>query len=258
MKRIEYTYKQEVGPYGVKFIKDVPAHITKGGNKKRRAIFLCPFCGTLFTSCIDAIILGRTRSCGCYNRKVVTERNTINITGQRFGKLVAIKSTGIKDTKSGCFLWGFHCDCGRTKIIPCGWVTCGNTSSCGCSKSKGEDKIANILDSIPIKYIRQYSFSDCQNKEHTRRLYFDFYLSDLKILIEYDGEQHFFVTGRHWNNKENTYKTQERDKIKDNYCLEHNIVLVRIKYTSFYKLDKEFLLDLFSQAEQKGEGIIYG
>ena len=257
MKRIEYIYGQEVGPYGVKFIKDLPTHITKGGNKKRQALFLCPFCNTSFSSCIDAIVSGRTRSCGCYNIKVVIERNTIDITGQRFGKLVAIKSTGIKDTKSGCFLWEFYCDCGRTKIIPCGWVTSGNTSSCGCSKSKGEDKIANILDNIPLKYIRQYSFKDCQNKKHTRKLYFDFYLPDYNICIEYDGEQHFFANGRTWNTKENTIKTQHRDDIKNKYCIQFHVPMIRIAYTSFKILDETFILNLLKKAQKEG-GIIRG
>ena len=34
---------------------------------------------------------------------------------------------------------------------------------------------------------------------------------------------------------------QKRDKIKDKYCQEHNIKLIRIKYNQYDKLTKEVL-----------------
>ena len=62
---------------------------------------------------------------------------------------------------------------------------------------------------------------------------FDFYLPEYNLCIEYDGIQHFKVIG--WNTQEKLNKTQEHDKIKDLYCKNNNIQLLRISYQDNYK-----------------------
>ena len=94
--------------------------------------------------------------------------------------------------------------------------------------SRGEIKICDILDMAGLRYIEEYSFPDCKNK---RVLRFDFCAerSDgKKVLIEVDGEQHFYVNT--WATKETLQETQKRDKIKDDYCREHGLILIRIPY----------------------------
>jgi hypothetical protein len=49
-----------------------------------------------------------------------------NISGQRFGKLVAIK---YKDNK---YKWECKCDCGNIKSVAAGHLNNGSISSCGC------------------------------------------------------------------------------------------------------------------------------
>lgn len=200
---------------------------------------------------------GYVKSCGCYSSEVNRKNNTLDITGKRYGKLVAIKNTWVIDEKSECFLWKFQCDCGNIKTLPICWVTCGNTTSCGCSKSKGETKIQNILTELRIRFIQQYSFEDCRSSFSSRKLYFDFFLPKYNMLIEYDGEQHFSANGRTWNTQQNLIRTKERDNIKNSYCLEKNIPLIRVPYTSFDKLDTEYISKLIERA-QRGRGILYG
>lgn len=55
---------------------------------------------------------------------------TIDITGHRFGRLVALDFNS--KTKGGDYLWNFKCDCGVIKPIYKGLVVRGHTSSCGC------------------------------------------------------------------------------------------------------------------------------
>lgn len=55
----------------------------------------------------------------------------IDITGERYGKLVAVNPTD-KRTKSGGVIWVFKCDCGNTKISPANSVKSGLIKSCGC------------------------------------------------------------------------------------------------------------------------------
>lgn len=87
-----------------------------------------------------------------------------------------------------------------------------------CRMSYGERKIKNFLDLNNIEYIRQKMFSDCK---FIKPLKFDFYLPKYNILIEFDGEQ---------KNNNKLEIRQQKDNIKNNYCINNNIKLFRILY----------------------------
>lgn len=61
-----------------------------------------------------------------------------DITGERFGRLVAIKRIDGYYTKTNKrkekyrSAWLCKCDCGNEKIVALSSLTCGNTKSCGC------------------------------------------------------------------------------------------------------------------------------
>jgi len=95
-----------------------------------------------------------------------------------------------------------------------------------CRESIGERLISIYLDKIGVNYERQKKFKDCKYKG---LLPFDFYISDWNILIEYDGIQHFKPVGV-FGGEEEFEKTKIRDKIKNEYCLNKNIHLIRISY----------------------------
>lgn len=57
----------------------------------------------------------------------------IDITGQRFGKLVAIRPTERRMSKS--VVWEFKCDCGKTHFTGIGAVRSGDSESCGCLRN---------------------------------------------------------------------------------------------------------------------------
>lgn len=135
-------------------------------------------------------------------------------------------------------MWLCQCDCGRTTLIDTSnW---GYIASCGhCNISKGEDKIEQILQKNNIKFERQKTFDSCRNINLLR---FDFYLPDFDILIEYDGIQHYqYKANSDWNTKDNFEKTKINDSIKNKWCKDNNIPLIRIPYT---KLDTLCIEDL--------------
>jgi len=104
----------------------------------------------------------------------------------------------------------------------------------GCSKcqiSKGEIKIENYLIKNNINYIYQYKI-----KYQDRNFYFDFYLPELNLAIEYDGIFHFESPSEIFENE--VQKQKERDKLKDQYCQENDINLLRIPYWDFKKIDE--------------------
>ena len=53
-----------------------------------------------------------------------------DLTGNRYGRLVAIRNTGEKKRTS--FVWECQCDCGNIAYVPAGHLTNGGTQSCGC------------------------------------------------------------------------------------------------------------------------------
>lgn len=94
-------------------------------------------------------------------------------------------------------------------------------------KSKFEEQVFECLIEIfGIQNIkRQKSFNDCLSPKGYL-LYFDFYIDNKKMIIEADGNQHV--------NKNNPWHSEyyciDCDNIKDNYCMDKNITLIRIPY----------------------------
>ena len=60
-----------------------------------------------------------------------------DLSGERFGKLVAIKPTG---KKNGAYVWECSCDCGNVIYVVGSKLTNGHTKSCGCIRRDGTKK----------------------------------------------------------------------------------------------------------------------
>ena len=98
-----------------------------------------------------------------------------------------------------------------------------NCKGCSrCSFSKGETFITNFLKKHNIMFESQKRFPDCKLKAKLR---FDFYLPLENICIEFDGYWHFHPY-RGDNNQFDLIK--RRDRIKNIYCRENHIPLIRI------------------------------
>lgn len=95
-----------------------------------------------------------------------------------------------------------------------------------CNESHGEKEIRNLLEKNKILFETQKKFNKCRNKS---MLPFDFYLPHYNMCIEYDGIQHFKPLDI-YGGEEEFKKTKKRDKIKTNFCKNHKIKLLRIKY----------------------------
>lgn len=166
---------------------------------------------------------GHTQSCGCGR----TLRG--NLVGQKFNKLTVIKDS-YKRAKNGDRYWECLCECGNTTYVRGSDLKSKNVQSCGCLKSTGERDTAKYLREMNIFYIQQKTFKDCINPITNTKLKFDFYLPEYNCCIEYDGIQHFQPCGG-WYSEDYLKKIQYRDDIKNQYCKDNNIKLIRIPYT---------------------------
>ena len=179
-------------------------------------------CGNIVD--IRASNIQRQASCGmCSKRK--------DITGQKFGKLIAIKYHHTSPTKRT--IWECKCDCGNISYVDITDLTSGKTQSCGCqAQSHGEARIETLLTEGYISFEREKTFDDLRYIDTAGKPRFDFFV-DGKYLIEYDGIQHY---------QENEFfnvdlQTQrKRDNIKTIWCKEHKIPLIRIPYTHLQNL----------------------
>lgn len=70
-----------------------------------------------------------TKSCGCYCKEVSGSNRKLDLTGQVFGRLTAIKFSGHRNQ---CRLWECKCECGNTAHVPTAVLRNGATRSCGC------------------------------------------------------------------------------------------------------------------------------
>lgn len=205
---------------------------TNPNSKKKRTYWLCQCeCGNIVTLNKNYVQSGHTKSCGCLQKEAVSLSNTKNWTGVVSDYGVEFISQSRKN-KCGQWLWNCKCPlCNKTfEILPAN-IMDGSTTSCGCKiQSKGERYIQYILEENNIKYIPQYSFDDCKYKY---KLKFDFALlnnnGEVFYLIEYDGRQHFEPIDFYGGEK-HFEETKIRDSIKNQYCLDNNIKLLRLKY----------------------------
>lgn len=184
---------------------------------------------------------GSTRSCGCLKKESdkKPKGNVKDELGKKYGHLIVIERAG--SDKSGQARWLCECDCqAKTKIIVLGNnLRRGHTLSCGCERrSHGELTVAKILNENNIKYIQEYRAFQFSNK---RWATFDFYI-DNKYVIEYDGETHYQYNLHGWHDEEQLKAQQERDVIKNQWCKDNNIPLIRIPYTHLKDLCIEDLL----------------
>ena len=115
---------------------------TKNRNSRGSIMWLCECdCGTIKEVCKADINRG-TKSCGCLSREKASRRLiemnkrecyrkvAKDLTGQRFGKLIATKPT---DKKAGSnIVWELKCDCGNITYADTGNLGNGGTRSCGC------------------------------------------------------------------------------------------------------------------------------
>lgn len=56
----------------------------------------------------------------------------VDLTGERFGMLVAVERTDRRD--NGSVVWRCSCDCGRTALVSARNLRNGHTTSCGCAR----------------------------------------------------------------------------------------------------------------------------
>lgn len=214
----------------MRFGKLTALRLGKKSNKGNGAFWICQCeCGKQCEVQASKLKSGHTSSCGCAHNDTVKD-----LTGEVFGKLTVLCDSGKRRKGSGGVIWTCRCECGQQKDIRQDALLSGSTLSCGCQKSRGNEKIAKILRNANIGFIPEYSPADMEGRKR-----FDFaVLENNKVayFIEYDGILHSTYSNSGWDTEERFQKTRNSDKAKNEYCKANQISLIRIPYTRFDSL----------------------
>lgn len=183
-------------------------------------------------------------SCGCLNRELNSERQLIDLIGERFGLLEVIKKSD-KKTSYGDIYWQCRCDCGNIQDISGHNLRRGSVLSCGClNMSHGEYHISNTLHSNNIDFVYNRGYFEDLRNDDGKLLRYDFILLNNNIpyrIIEFDGKQHDEPVG-FFGGEDSFIKLQRNDEIKNQYAKSHDIPLVRIPYSKRNNINLEDLL----------------
>lgn len=239
-------------------------HRAPNETKRTGAFWWCRCkCGKIVKIRGDQILSGRAKSCGCYAKEIAIKTgkelskkysaingrlNKKELTGQKFNHLLVLEDTG-KRYKSGngtSVIWKCLCDCGNICEVTSSHLISNHTCSCGCKKrSRGEEKIKELLEENKVPFVEEYSVKECSLSTGGSPR-FDFFVNN-SYFIEYDGEQHYECKYHGWHDEEGFKRTLIRDQEKNQWCLEHNIPLIRIPYTHLNDIKFEDLSILASK-----------
>lgn len=190
-------------------------------------------CGNIKNICFSSLQNNLTKSCGCLNKELVSKRNSFNLIGREFGKLIVIEKTNKKRGYSS--YWLCNCKCGNQCEVTTAELLTGDTKSCGCLKnSYGEYKINEILLNNNILFKKEFIFNTLPNRRYDFAI-----IENNKVirLIEFDGIQHYDI-----NNIFYSKELIQRDREKNLFAISNNIPLVRIPYTEKDNLTLNLLM----------------
>lgn len=193
-------------------------------------------CGNIISVSTHCLLARNQRTCGdpkCYYRNLVlSDSKTEDLSGMIFGDLLVLyRNKELENNRVGRMTyWHCKCKCGNEIDVSRAALISGQKSCCNnCSEKRfnGEETIRKILLDNNISFQSEIILDDLRGCGGGL-MRFDFgVFEDNKLvrLIEFDGEQHFSDSD-FW--KEQNVK--QNDIIKNEYCKNNNIPLVRIPY----------------------------
>lgn len=208
-----------------KLIALYPTNKRSGNSIKQHCI--CD-CGKEKDISRSSLVAGLTKSCGCLHKEKMNQILKKNIIGQRFGLQTVLEELPERNQNQK-IVYKCQCDCGTIRDVVGANLLNHGSQSCGCLKmSHGEFKIYQILKENNIDFIRE---QHPQNSNIFQNARYDFYIPSLKLLIEYDGKQHFKVKGS--GQDEPLDEIKKRDSLKNQQAKENGFQLIRIPYTHY-------------------------
>lgn len=170
-----------------------------GNNKRGNSLWKCQCeCENIKIINSTSLITGKSKSCGCLKNE-----NRLDLTNQRFGKLVAIKRVW-KD-RQGNYLWYCECDCGGNIITRGSGLKCNDIKSCGCTrglnnrKEKGESGFNSLLERYKRNGAKKRNLEFDLTKDQFKQLTKQncYYCGEIPLMVT-DSGGHTTKEGKGW------------------------------------------------------------
>lgn len=139
----------------------------------------------------------------------------IDLTGQRFGRLIVIKRDGVTDSKHT--RWLCKCDCGNFSYVSKVNLKNGSTKSCGCLKKERFTNYKHGKVTNKLYYIYNGMKSRCYN--HNNKAYKYYGERGINICDEWLDKKNGFISFYNWA-IQNGYKENlsiDRIDVNGNY-----------------------------------------
>lgn len=180
----------------------------------------------------DAFIAGRnlirgyTKSCGCY----LKEKR--DISGQRFGKLVAVQPDESSD--KGPQKWVCICDCGKTCSVSISNLRNGHTQSCGCL---AEIERRTMIDGTCLEMVASDTLSK-NNRSGVRGVSYYSKTDSWVATITFKGKRYYLGRYKVVQEAANARRLAE-ERLIEPFIEEHRILLSeKRKYSGFNQAAK--------------------
>lgn len=137
-----------------------------------------------------------------------------DLTGQRFGKLTAVKMLDKRDAW-GSVIWECSCDCGQRVEIRSRSLTSGNAKSCGClNKQVAAEKMAkrakvDCVEGTRLSYLTKTVFA--HNVSGVRGVSFQKASGKWKAEINFKGKCYYLGLYKEYNAAVSARKAAERE-----------------------------------------------
>lgn len=199
-------------------------------NIKTKLLHKCLKCNNSFSTTPKTVLQSKMGCPSCAGKKFTEEKyksllpNTIKLKGKY------VDSS--RHTLHECLECGYEWNTKPNYIIH---MDCGCPE---CASSKGEKIIKEYLDELNLLYIKEKCI-----EINGLKYRFDFFLEEIKLVIEFDGIQHF-VSRDFFGGEDYLKKVRDSDRIKSDWCKKNNYKLIRISYKQLKLLTKEQLVNL--------------
>lgn len=211
-------------------------------NRSSKLTIRCT-CGHLRTLSMNSVFYakkpftGLCEACSIRRQHDTTRMNLDDVRVLLAAKGLELLSESYENAKTPLRM---RCLCGREFESTYDLIRSGDKRPCCriCAGriSAGEQAVMAWLDAHAIPYVREKTFPQCRAGAKPFR--FDFYLPTKNVCIEYDGQGHFKIVNYSGKGDSDDLirtllDTRERDLLKNRFCEEHGIGLIRIRYDEF-------------------------
>ena len=126
---------------GKRFGRWTVLHLSNNRTNDNKLLWVCQCdCGEIREVKASSLVSGKSSSCGCLHKEIVSANSFVDITGRQFGRLTALEYVGVN--KFQCRLWRCVCSCGNEIITTYSNLIKGDTQSCGCLR---EERLKEVI-----------------------------------------------------------------------------------------------------------------